>query len=291
MEIRYNEPMSNHTSFRIGGPAEMMVFPDNLPELKHIVSDVRSKDQPVFILGKGTNLLVRDGGIKGVVINFMNLNSMKIVKECEHEILIYIQAGASISDLIRFSISHGFSGIEFLSGIPGSIGGAICMNAGTAEKGIGNIVETVTVLTENTLMRRLRKDELSFGYRSSNIQDGWIILSTILKLVKDDPDRVKERVNKVLAERSANQPKWVLCAGSIFKNPSGYTAGKIIDELGLKGKKIGGAEVSHVHANFIVNTGNATASDVIGLIGFIKKKVREARGIELELEIKIVGDE
>lgn len=292
MEIRYNESMSNHTSFRIGGAAEMVVFPDSLPELRHIVSDARSKDQPVFVLGKGTNLLVRDGGIKGVVINLRNLNSMRIVKECDgDEVLLYIQAGASISELIGFSITYGFSGIEFLSGIPGSIGGAIYMNAGTTERGIGDIVDTVTVLTEDTFIRRLRRDELTFGYRISNIQDGWIILSATLKLVKDDSMRVRERVNKVLAERAAKQPKGVLCAGSIFKNPIGSTAGKMIDELGLKGKKIGGAEVSHVHANFIVNRGDATASDVIELIGFIKKKVKEANGIELELEIKIVGEE
>ncbi len=280
------EPMSRHTSIGIGGPAECLVFPETRTELRNVLILVKQFKLPFFVLGSGTNLLVRDGGIKGVVLSLSSL--------CSNYDFVdrTVIAGAAVSlpVLARKSLERGLRGLEFAVGIPGSLGGALYMNAGAYGSSIGKLVQEVEIMDyEGNLSLRPRK-ELEFSYRRSTFQEEKvIILGGVLQLTPGDRAELKSLVQKNHRERRSRQPS-LPSAGSVFRNPTGLAAGKLIDEVGAKGLTAGGAMVSPEHANFIVNAGDATASEVLDLIELIRKKVRSERKIDLELEIKIVGE-
>lgn len=275
--------MSKHTYFRIGGPADVMFFPNDALELKTVLLKARNHGIPVFVLGMGTNLLVRDGGIQGITINIKNLNRIKLVDP-----LIYAEAGVPLQKLLSFAAENGFGGIEFAAGIPGAVGGAIYMNAGTKDGEMKDVIDQVTLMNRNGELKIFNKDEIPFGYRKSGLE-GAVILGASFKLKKGNSEDIKKKIKDRIMERAVREPSGYPNAGSIFKNPAGDHAGRIIDELGLKGLRTGDAEVSEVHANFIINKGKATASDVISLMKVIEEKVFKERGIVLEPEIRIVG--
>jgi len=283
-EVRFNEPMSRHTSFRIGGPADVMVFPEDALELKMVLLRARDHGLPLFILGMGTNLLVRDGGIPGITINLKKLNRISVVDDS----FIYSEAGNPLTRLLLFAAENGLQGLEFAAGIPGTVGGAIFMNAGTREGEMKDVLDKATLMNRNGELRIVRNEEIPFGYRRSGLE-GAVVIGASFRLRKGSPEAIKKAINDRITERSGREPSGLPNAGSIFKNPPGDYAGRIIEEVGLKGLRVGDAEVSEVHANFIVNRGRAKASDVISLIGIIKEKVFKERKILLEPEIRIVG--
>lgn len=299
-EVRFDEPMVKHTSFKIGGPAEVMFFPKDVLDLKMIFIEARNNGIPVFILGMGTNLLVRDGGIPGITVNLKSLNKIKIVGDQGSNPLlppfnkggsggiIYAESGVPLPRLLTFTARHGFEGLEFTAGIPGALGGAIVMNAGTKEGEMKDVLDRVTLMNRDGELKVFEKKEIPFGYRRSGLE-GEIVIGASFKLRKGDPDVIKKRIKDRITERSVREPSGLPNAGSIFKNPTDEPAGRIIEKIGFKGFRIGDAEVSHVHANFIVNKGKAKASDVISLMKVIEERAFKERSIVLEPEIRIVG--
>ena len=286
-EVRVSEPMSGHTSFHIGGPADIFVIPHDQEDLKNILIFTSKKGIPLFILGEGTNLLVRDRGIRGVVIK-LSENFARIRFEGEKGL---IGAGAKLVEVIEASIENGLSGLEFFSGIPGSIGGAVVMNAGTNSQAIGEVIKKVKVCSLKGETFSLSKEELGFGYRKSIFQEETLlILEVEFFLRKGEKKKICQTQEEILEKRKKNQPLFSSNAGCIFKNPKSDSAGRLIELAGLKGREIGGAQVSFEHANFILNLGQAKAGEVIELIREIEKVVKKKTGIELEREIRIVGE-
>lgn len=283
VEIRRDEPMARHTSLKVGGPAEVMAFPRQPEALHEILRSARAVKASLFFLGGGTNLLVKDGGIGGLVIKLSRFNQIE-----EDGERVYVEAGVPCPRLIRFSLEKGLSGLEFAYGIPGTLGGMIVMNAGTPEGEIAQVVERVKVMTLAGQIVEIGRDEIEFGYRSSRLPPG-IVLGGRLKLKKAKRGEIQERIVRYMKRRNATQPIHLPNAGSIFKNPPGDHAGRLIEAAGLKGTRLGDAQISDKHANFIVNRGKATARDVLRLIKLIGRTVEEQTGITLELEIRIVG--
>jgi len=284
-------PMSEYTSFKIGGPADFIVFPATKEEIKFAIEEARLADIPYLILGCGTNVLVKDGGIEGIVISTKHaVDDMEVNGDSGR---IYVSAGCGVrlSTIVQAVSELGGKGIECLAGIPGNVGGAIKTNAGTKEGSISQFVKEITVYDEKGREKSISSKELDFSYRKLSIPKKWTILSARLEFERTSPEVTIERVRGILEERTRTQPYNMPSAGCIFKNPKGLSAGKIIDELGLKGMRIRGARISTLHANFIVNEGGAKAKDVIALIDAVQKKVREEMGISLELEIEIIGRE
>jgi UDP-N-acetylmuramate dehydrogenase len=285
--VTVNEPMAEHTSFKIGGPADVFVKPRNIDGLVNIVNTCAEKGIPLFIMGNGTNLLVRDKGIRGVVMQIAdNIGRYEIDGET-----IAAEAGISISRLARVAMEHGLSGLEFAEGIPGTLGGAVTMNAGAYGGEMSMIVEDSEYLSPGGSVVTVGKQQHRFGKRTSFIQtDGGVVLRTRLKLKKGDKEQIKAKMDEFRASRQKKQPLDLPSAGSIFKRPEGYFAGKLIQDCGLRGFRIGGAEVSGLHCGFIVNRGNASAEDVLKLIEHIRKKVYDKFGVELQTEVRIVGE-
>lgn len=301
-EMRFNEPMSAYTSLKIGGPVEIMVFPEDPVSLKNVLIAVRREKIPVFVFGSGTNLLVRDRGLDGVAVSlkaFKNIKSIQNIKEAlpyvstttdsEASTALFVEAGVLLNELINFTKKNGYSGIEELAGIPGTFGGAICMNAGSFGTEIKDVVVSVTVMNMDGEIMILEKEGLKFSHRNSNIPEDTIILSANIVLKKNSPENVSERVREVLKKKKYTQPIGELSAGCVFKNPEGDYAGRLIDAAGCKGIKIGDLEVSTVHANYFINRGGATCKDFIELMETVKVRVKEFSGITLEPEIKIIG--
>jgi len=283
-----DEPMKNHTSFRIGGPADIMVMPGSVDELVSVYRTCREMQVPVFVMGNGTNLVVRDKGIRGVVIKLAeNFSGYEVVGNS-----IKAQAGILISKVSRLALQYGLTGLEFAEGIPGTLGGAIVMNAGAYNGEMANVAYRTEYLDQNGEIRVLTGEEHRFGKRTSVMQEnGGIVLSSELRLEKGAPERIKAMMDDFARQRREKQPLEMPSAGSIFKRPEGYFAGKLVQDCGLRGFRIGGAEVSCKHCGFIVNTGNATAHDVTALIKHIQATVRDRFGVELQTEVKIVGEE
>lgn len=284
-ELRFNEPMAKHTYFRIGGPADAMFFPNDALELKTVLLKARNHGIPVFILGMGTNLLVKDGGIQGITVNLKNLNRIKLVDP-----LIYSEAGVPLQKLLSFAAENGFGGLEFAAGIPGAVGGAIYMNAGTKDGEMKDVIDQVTLMNRNGELKIFKKEEIPFSYRRSGLE-GAVILGASFKLKKGNYEDIKKKIKDRIMERAAREPSGYPNAGSIFKNPAGDHAGRIIDRLGLKGLRMGDAEISEAHANFIINKGKATASDVMSLMKAVEERVFKEKGVVLEPEIRVVGRE
>ncbi|MGE5576390.1 MAG: UDP-N-acetylmuramate dehydrogenase [Syntrophothermus sp.] len=286
-EVKSREPMWRHTSFRIGGPAELYIEPHDEEELAGLLVYLRGKGIPYLVVGNGTNLLVSDAGIEGAVIHLGD-GFRKIRIEGT-----VIKAGAA-APLIRVAMeaaSAGLSGLEFAGGIPGSLGGALYMNAGAHGSDISRVVERVRVIhRESGGIEELDAKVLEFGYRTSLLRRrGYVALGAELALARGVPAEIRARMDEFTKRRRTTQPQGLPNAGSIFRNPPGQAAGRLIEEAGAKGMTVGGAEVSTVHANFIVNRGEATASDVLKLISRVQALVEEHHGIRLEREIEFVG--
>lgn len=286
--ISTDELMKKHTSFKIGGPADIIVTPVDTETLVKVYQTCVQNDFPVFVMGNGTNLLVRDKGIRGVVIRIQdNLNKYVI----EGDIII-AETGILMSRLSRIALEQGLTGLEFAEGIPGTLGGAVTMNAGAYIGEMSDIVLKTEYLDKQGRQTVLEKDAHFFCKRSSFIQtDGGIALRVHLKLKNGDRTVIKGLMDGFSRQRREKQPLEMPSAGSIFKRPEGYFAGKLIQDCGLKGFRIGDAEVSCKHCGFIVNTGNATADDVIKLIDYIQTVVRQNYSVELLTEVRIVGEQ
>lgn len=288
-EKRFMEPMMKHTSLRIGGPADLFVIPQNLPSLKNILIIVNRKKIPFFVHGGGTNTLVRDGGIEGVVISLTSFRKIEILSKNEMNIRIYVETGAPLQSLVNYSQEKGYSGIEGLAGIPGSVGGAISGNAGAFGYEMKDVLVSVSMMdTEGNIKSRGVKD-IDFGYRRSNIPSKELLLGAEILLKKDIKEHVSAKIKDYLNRKWESQPLSEPTAGCVFKNPPELFAGKLIDEAGCKGMRIGDVEVSSAHANFFVNKGGAKAADFIRLMEKVNQRVKEKFGVVLEPEIKIVG--
>ncbi len=276
--------LSDYTSFKIGGKADAMVFPDSLEKIKNIVSFADEQKMPVFILGKGSNLLVGDEGVKGVVINTCRFDKIELVDETT----IVCQSGASLMRLCRFALENSLTGLEFAFGIPGTAGGAAYMNAGAYGGEMKDVLVECGHL-KNGVEGSFSGEELKLGYRKSVYSDkDYIITSLTLKLQKGNKEEIKAKMDDLMSRRKDKQPLEFPSAGSTFKRPEGYFAGALIEQCGLKGFTVGGAQVSEKHAGFVINTGSATAKDVNELIAHCQKTVYENTGVLLEPEVKII---
>ncbi len=277
--------LKDYTSFKIGGKADIMIFPDSFTKLSEIIKYSKSKDIPALILGKGSNLLVSDDGFRGVVINTCKLDNIELIDKTT----IKCQSGVSLSRLCRFALDNSLSGLEFAFGIPGTAGGAAYMNAGAYGGEMKDVLISCEHIDSNGEINSFIGDELNLGYRHSVYSDtNLVILSLTLKLRKGNKDEIKAKMDELIAKRKDKQPLEYPSAGSTFKRPEGYFAGALIEQCGLKGFTVGGAQVSEKHAGFVINIGGATANDVIGVIEHCKSKVLTETGVALEPEVKII---
>ncbi len=284
--VLFDVPMKRYTSLRVGGPADCLLFPKDLKELRKVVLHARGKGIPLFILGRGTNLIVLDGGIRGLVVTLREgLKGIWVRGED-----IEAEAGCSLQQLVRFSFQKGLTGFEAFFGIPGTVGGGLAMNAGAWGEEMGNVVQAVSFMDEKGEVFERSRSQLRFTYRRLDFPPNWIILKGSFRTEKGRKEEILERMMSFYERRKRNQPLDHPSAGSIFKNPEEGPAGKWIEEIGLKGFRIGQAMVSEQHANFIINLGRARAEEVLRLIEWIEKKVYEERGIALEREVKVVGE-
>jgi UDP-N-acetylmuramate dehydrogenase len=283
--------MRSHTSLRIGGSADIFVMPRDLSSLINIYERLRKNGIPAFPLGSGTNLLVRDGGIEGAVISLASFRRIGVLKQDSEYVHLAVEAGALLQRVIRYSVENGYSGMEGLAGIPGTIGGAINGNAGARGYEMKDVLVSVEILDRKGSISRTDAGDISFGYRRSGILPDELILDAELKLAISDSKEVSEKIRNFLRMRRETQPIWEHTAGCVFKNPPGLSAGKLIDEAGCKGMRIGEIEVSTLHANFFINKRAGTASDFVRLMEEVSIRVKERHGVVLEPEIKIVGRE
>lgn len=285
--IAFDAPMSRYTSLRIGGPADALATPADRAELAQLLAICARHDLPRTVVGSGFNVLVRDGGIEGVVIV---LKKLRAIEERPGP-SIQAEAGVSHSQITRLCSERGLSGLEFAAGIPGSVGGWVAMNAGIGPREMQHVVREIAIVpADGGAERTLLREELDFRYRGLHgLPGGAVLVATLFEVTPSTPEDVKAEVDRLLKGRAASQPLNVPSCGSVFRNPSGDFAGRLIEAAGLKGERMGGAQISPVHANFIANTGGATAQDVLALIDHARKRVRESAGIELETEVKIMG--
>lgn len=289
--ITEKEPLSNHTTFRIGGPCDIWAEPEDAEDLKNLIIFIETQKIPYFVIGNGSNILAKDEGFKGIVIRLSSDSFKKVeLNECR----ISAGAGAMLPRLCNFAQEAGLAGFESLVGIPATVGGAIAGNAGGsansggAKKSIGDLVEEVEVLDDKNRIKILKKQELEFGYRTSNLQ-GSLILGARFLLEKEDPSVIQKKMEDFLQQKAERQELELPSAGCVFKNPEeGGSAGELIDKCGLKDVRIRGAKISSKHANFIVNLGTATCADVLLLMDLIKKKVKQDKGVLLKEEVKIL---
>lgn len=291
-QVLEDEPLSNHTSFKVGGPAKYLVYPKTISEIISIIELCEKNNMPYYVMGKGSNLLVSDKGYEGTIIKlnaeFSNINISQLSKE---EYLVRAQAGISLAKMAKFLANNGLAGFEFAAGIPGTLGGAVTMNAGAYDGEIKDIIIGATVLDKDCNLINLSKEELELGYRSSIIQkEGYIVLEVEFVFNKGDSDEIFAKIIDLNNRRRDKQPLEYPSAGSAFKRPEGNYAGKLIMDCGLKGYSIGGAQVSTKHCGFVINKGSATATDVSDLLNHIKKVVYEQFGVPLEQEVKMLGD-
>ena len=280
-----HEPMRLHTSFKTGGPAEIFLLPDSAAKLARAVEICREENNKYYVIGKGSNLLVSDQGVRGIVISTEAMNKVTEDNGC-----LSADAGAGLTLLAIKALEAGMGGFEFAYGIPGSVGGAVAMNAGAYGGEIKDILKSVTVLDPGGNILTLDPSELDLSYRHSNIEEkGYIVLSALFAGEKAYPAAVKQKMDENMAARKAKQPLEYPSAGSTFKRPEGHFAGRLIEDAGLKGFGVGGAQVSEKHAGFVINKGSATTSDIEKLIGIIKEKVYANSRVELECEVKRLG--
>lgn len=297
--VKFDEPMSKHTSLRVGGPAEAFVIPENIEALKDLVNWSWQKKIPYLTIGDGTNLLVRNGGINGIVI--VLTNCLKTIAQTDFNtdgVIVNATAGAGMRNLCSFALKRGLEGMNFAIGIPGTVGGGIMMNAGTSYGSVESVLESLNILLPTGQTRRIRKEKLNFAYRrlSLNKEQTYVhggqpvILDGCFRLHPSDPEKLKKEARKILKTRRQRQPIGLPSAGCFFKNPvSGKTAGELIELAGLKGKSIGGAEISSKHANFLINRHKASAADFLALMELVEDAVLKMFDIDLKREVKVVG--
>ena len=285
IEYRQNEPMRAHTTFKIGGEADIFIIPASPAALIYAVKKCNELEIPYFILGNGSNLLVSDGGIEGAVISLAGINGISSDGE-----KITCGAGAMLSSVCLKALSLSLTGLEFAYGIPGTAGGALYMNAGAYGGQTADVIESAECLTASGEIKTLKKEDMRLGYRSSVFKNGGlIIISLTFALKKGDKAEIKAEMDDLLNRRKQKQPLEYPSAGSTFKRPAGYYAGALIEQAGLKGVSVGGAEVSTLHAGFIINKGGATSEDVKRLIELVQERVYENSGVTLETEVKFIG--
>ena len=285
-QILINEPMARHTTFRVGGPADVFFMPESDAQVIAALAAARDAGVSAYIIGNGSNLIVRDGGIRGLVIALGDGMS-KIT--CEGN-TVEAQAGASLAKVAAFAQGEGLSGLEFASGIPGTLGGGCAMNAGAYGGQLSDVLIDARVLADGEV-QTLSRDELRMGYRTSlPLRTGGVVLSARFALRQDDPEAIAARMRELNARRRDKQPLNYPSAGSTFKRSEGHFAGALIEQSGMKGRAVGGARVSQKHAGFIVNTGGATAADILDLIDVVRKEVRSRFGVTLETEVRVLGE-
>ena len=286
-KILFDEPMKKHTTFRIGGPADYFIVPTEIEEIRAVVSLCEEMGMPYYVIGNGSNLLVADKGFRGVILQiYKAMNQVKIEGN-----VITAQAGASLAQIAKEALEHALTGFEFAAGIPGTLGGAVRMNAGAYGGEIKDIRTKATVLTKEGEVVELSKEELEFGYRTSIIErTGQIVLKAEIELSPGKREEIKAVMDDLRKKRVSKQPLEFPSAGSTFKRPEGHFAGKLIQDAGLKGFRIGGAQVSEKHSGFVINTGNATASDVVELMRQVNEKVTDMFGVSLEPEVRRIGE-
>lgn len=286
-QVKENELLANHTTWKIGGPTKILVIPRNIDALMRTLSITNESKVPIFIIGRGSNLLISDAGIDGVVIKISDgLDHLEVNGE-----EVRVGAGYSLIKLATILSKQGLSGLEFAGGIPGSVGGAIFMNAGAHKSDISNIVTDARIVYQDGTEKWYSKEEMKFSYRTSRLQtDQGICVEAIFQLKEGKRDVIVAEIQKNKEYRKNTQPWNYPCCGSVFRNHLSHHAGKLVEEAGLKGYTIGGAQVSTIHANFIVNIGGATAKNVLDLIDYIKKRVNEKFQVQLETEVELIGN-
>jgi UDP-N-acetylmuramate dehydrogenase len=286
-QFQINVPMAQYTTFRVGGPADILVSPNSQEEVCTLLAAIQAEQVPCTILGNGSNVLVLDKGIRGVVLKLGNALKGLVIEGPR----IRVEAGVLLSRLATAAADAGLTGLEFASGIPGSLGGAILMNAGAYGGEIGNLVRTVTVVDPKGQVRNLDREQMDFRYRHSVVMEtGDIILSATLELAPGDPETIHERIRDLTQKRITKQPLNFPSAGSTFKRPPGYFAAALIDQAGLRGYRVGDAQVSEKHTGFVVNRGHATASEILQLMDDVKTRVHAMSGVWLEPEVRILGE-
>ncbi len=305
-EIVWDCPLANFSTLRVGGPARGVAFPKGVKELAVLVKGLQKEGIPWRIIGRGSNILIPDEGFPGIVIVLgPQFAGIEKVSGDESHVQVKVEAGCSLSRLLRWAIDFELSGLEFAAGIPGSVGGAIVMNAGAFGKEIGQVVESIVLMDAAGNFSALGKDEFEFSYRQLKVTRGAetlkegmvreggseaIVVSVIMKLARGNREQIEARCRKLNRLRKEKQPQGIASAGSFFKNPEGRAAGRLVDEAGLKGCRVGGAMVSPQHANFIVNMGDATARDILDLMEVVQKRVFSTAGVWLEPEVDIWGE-
>lgn len=287
-QILEKESMKKHTSFRIGGNADFLVLPNSIAQLQKLMRELNQKEIPFFVMGNGTNLLVRDKGIRSVVIKIAKNISNYGIQGTD----IFAEAGLSLSALSRVILEEELAGFEFASGIPGTVGGAMMMNAGAYGGEMKDIVKSVLVMDERGVIFEINAENMEFGYRTSILaKQHLIVLGATFSLKKGNRQEIEEKMDDYAVRRNTKQPIQEASAGSTFKRPEGYFAGKLIDDSGLRGVCHRGAQVSPLHCGFVINTGEATCEDVLELINIIKKTVYDKFQVSLEEEVRLVGEE
>jgi UDP-N-acetylmuramate dehydrogenase len=281
--VRFEEPMSRHTSFRIGGPADAYVEPADVGALQQLMARASEAQIPVFVMG-GTNLLVRDGGIAGIVVRLVNFDK---IQELDGGVL-YAEGGVGMPTLLKFAMQRGLAGLEFAAGIPGTLAGCVVMNAGTRFGEMKEVVQKIRVVVRSGELVDVPAEEAGYSYRRSQLPQG-VVVGAWLALRPGSKTQIETAVKQALHRRKATQPVEIPNAGCVFKNPEGDSAGRLIEAAGLKGTHVGDAQVSIKHANFIVNLGHATAEEILTLTQLVVKTVADKFGVTLELEVQIVG--
>ena len=286
-------PMSLHTSFRIGGPAKRMAFPVNGEQMVLLIDFAKQSGARILVIGNGTNLLIADEGLDALVINTTKMNGIEtpVYDGVPAENEVYALAGATLASVAMYACKQGLAGLEFAHGIPGTVGGAVCMNAGAYGGEMKDVLKGAMVLFPDEGVKFLRVDELDLGYRHSLLSEKTdaVVLYAVFTLAKGEEETIRKTMRDLMARRKKSQPLEYPSAGSTFKRPTGYYAGTLIDQTGLKGLTVGGAQVSEKHAGFVINIGGATCRDVKELIAQVQDKVYQAAGVRLEPEVKIIG--
>lgn len=285
IEIKQDEPLMHYTYTHTGGPADWLAFPKNVEEVQTLVAYANDHQLPLTVLGNASNLIVRDGGIEGLTLILTRMNKISVTGN-----RVTAEAGAAYIETTIAARDHSLTGLEFAAGIPGSIGGAIFMNAGAYGGETKEVVESATVLLPDGTVKRLTNEELDFGYRHSSVQDNHgVVLDATFSLQPGDHDEIAAKMDELNARRAAKQPLNLPSCGSVFKRPTGYFAGKLIHDAGLQGYTAGGAQVSTKHAGFIVNIDHGTASDYVAVIHHVQQTVKEKFGVSLQTEVRIIG--
>ena len=286
--VREEEYLRHHTTFKIGGPADLFVEPTTMAELSFALRTIHEFDVPVTIIGCGSNILVKDGGIRGAVVSVRHMTQ---IMDCNDNVLC-IGSGYMLKDASEFAWENGLTGLEFAIGIPGTLGGAVFMNAGAYDGEMSHVVIAVRAVDFQGNIKEYDASHLDFGYRHSVFHDNHEVIGEVIMTLKPgDKNVIKARMDELTEKRESKQPLEFASAGSTFKRPPGYFAGTLIEQTGLKGLSVGDAQVSHKHAGFVINTGSASAKDVLDLIAEVQRRVYDQHGVHLEPEVRMIGED